>query len=56
MAPVRKEILQHREAIKARALTSHDHPRSIIREAELNLTQECISGMAKKEAIRKYNF
>ena len=53
MAPERKEVLQHKEVVKQRALTSHDNPRSIIREAEINCLDECISSMPKKEAIRK---
>ena len=52
-APERKQILQTRQFVKEKSLASHDFPRSFIREATLNLSDETIAGMSKKDAIRQ---
>ena len=52
-APERREILNARDNIKNKAVNSNDPPRSIIREALLTQSDECLSAMIKRDAIRQ---
>jgi len=51
--PERAQVLKVRDEIKERALNSNDAPRSIIREALLTQSDECLANMTGKQAFRK---
>jgi hypothetical protein len=52
-APERVEVLKTRDNIKQLAMDNNDNPRTIIREAALNLSDTCISSLTRQEALRR---
>jgi hypothetical protein len=51
--PERVEVLKTRDNIKQLATNTNDNPRTIIREAALNLSDACISSLTRQDALRK---
>ena len=51
--PERAEVLSAKENIKNMALNNNDQPRTIYKQSHLKLTDDCVSGMPNKNAIRQ---
>lgn len=53
MKPEKKELLQSKVKLKNMAIASKEAPRNIIREFQLSLSNECVIGLSRKDAIRQ---